>query len=205
MPVIGPHRPHRGGLSPYLKFLGVTFLIAALEIAGGLVAGSLSLISDALGHAPTHVAAAGLAIASYLVASRRTDAENHRREVRVCQVIAALIFLGAIRIGWEAVERLLSPSPVEGWVVFVIAFLGLIGNFYQRRLLRDCDCEPDLALRDDVRSDIAMSCAVIISGASIGLGAPVVVDAAVSLAAVIWIAVIATRLLVSTPTKSACT
>lgn len=191
MPVIGPHRPHRGGLVPYLKFLAVTLAVAALEIIGGLATGSLSLISDAVGHAPIHLAAGGLAMVSYLMASRRTDALNHRRETWVRVTIAALIALGAVGIGWEAVERLLHPHAVKGWWVFGLAILGLLGNRYQARLLGECDCEPDLALRSDVRSDSIMSIAVALAGAAIGLGGSVIIDPALSLAAVAWISVIA--------------
>lgn len=194
MSAVASHRPHRGGLVPYLKFLSVTLLIAALEIIGGIITGSLSLISDAVGHAPIHMAAGGLAIMSYLMAGRRTETENHRRETRVRMVIAGLILLGAAQIAREGVGRLWHPHEIDGWWVSLIAFFGFIGNFYQKRLLMACDCALDRALRSDVYSDIVMSGAVVLNGVAIGLGAPVVVDTALSLAAVVWISVIAVLL-----------
>ena len=87
------------------------------EAVGGLVSGSLALVSDA-GHMLTDVAALGLALLAVRFASRPADEKRtfgfRRAEVLAAQAnVAALVVLTAW-IAWEAVDRLRHPgAPIE--------------------------------------------------------------------------------------------
>ena len=114
-----------------LGTLVITLLFMLVEVAGGLLSGSLALIADA-GHMLTDAAALGLAWAAFRWGRRAPDAERSfgyaRFEVLAAFVNALALMLLVIWIGWEAVTRLLHPSPVLAGPMMVIAVLGLFVN-----------------------------------------------------------------------------
>ena len=123
--------------------LGVTAAIMVAEAVGGLLAGSLALISDA-GHMLTDVAALGLALAAIHLGSRPADEKRtygyRRAEVLAAQINVAALFGLAGWIGWEAVERLRSPHPGIGvGLMAAVAVLGLAGNLLVLAWLRHDD------------------------------------------------------------------
>lgn len=179
---------HIIGSAPYVKFLLVALGVVVGEVVGGWAVGSLSLITDAVGHAPIHVVAAVMALWNQATGSRRTVKENQVWGRRVRITIAILIALSGALIFREALHRITHPlGVIEGWTMFAIALLGLLANLFQARLLQGCRCEADTALRQDVRSDITMSVAIIVSAVAIGFGAPPVIDPVLSLLASLWI------------------
>jgi cobalt-zinc-cadmium efflux system protein len=119
--------------------LAVTAGIMVAEAVGGLVSGSLALISDA-GHMLTDVAALGLALLAVRFASRPADDKRtfgfRRAEVLAAQAnVAGLVILTAW-IAWEAVDRLRHPgSPIELPVMAGVATVGLIANLVVLRWL----------------------------------------------------------------------
>lgn len=117
-----------------------------LEVAGGLISGSLALLADA-GHMLTDAAALALAWLAARLASRPTNARQsygyHRAQVLAAFVNALALFVVVGWILWEAVERLLSPRPVAGEAMLGIALLGLVANLAVLRVLRS-DSETNI-------------------------------------------------------------
>jgi cobalt-zinc-cadmium efflux system protein len=123
--------------------LGLSLLVTAgimvAEAVGGLVSGSLALVSDA-GHMLTDVAALGLALLAVRFAARPADEKRtygfRRAEVLAAQAnVAGLVVLTAW-IAWEAVDRLRNPGrPIELQVMGGIALLGLVANLVVLRWL----------------------------------------------------------------------
>jgi cobalt-zinc-cadmium efflux system protein len=119
--------------------LAVTAGIMVAEAVGGLVSGSLALVSDA-GHMLTDVAALGLALLAVRFASRPADDKRtfgfRRAEVLAAQAnVAGLVILTAW-IAWEAVDRLRHPgSPIELSVMAGVATIGLVANLVVLRWL----------------------------------------------------------------------
>jgi cobalt-zinc-cadmium efflux system protein len=111
--------------------LAITAAAMVIEFVGGLLTGSVALVSDA-GHMLTHAFALGIGIAGILVA--RMPACHHRTfGLLRAEVVAAFInalFLLAITlwIGIEAVGRLLDPQPILTWHMLGVALFGLIVN-----------------------------------------------------------------------------
>ena len=128
------HSARRLGLS-----LAVTAGIMVAEAVGGLVSGSLALVSDA-GHMLTDVAALGLALLAVRFASRPADEKRtfgfRRAEVLAAQAnVAALVVLTAW-IVWEAVDRLRHPGArIELGVMAGVAVVGLVANLVVLRWL----------------------------------------------------------------------
>ncbi len=99
-----------------------------VEVIGGLWSGSLALLADA-GHMFTDTVSLGLAwLAARL--SRRPADERRTYGYHRLQILAAFVngifFLFIVAwIGFEAVQRLLTPQPVLGGVMLWVALAGL--------------------------------------------------------------------------------
>ncbi|AXA37562.1 MAG: cobalt transporter [Candidatus Sumerlaea sp.] len=133
--------------------LGISVLLNAFiviaEVIGGLVSGSLSLLSDAL-HNLTDVAALLIALVARLLARRRPSLRHtfgfHRLEVIAALFNGATLLVVATLVIREAVVRLIHPTPVEQMTMLVVATVGLVGNLVAVVLLHGHDRE-DLNVR----------------------------------------------------------
>ena len=106
-----------------------TFML--VEVAGGLLAGSLALLADA-GHMLTDTMALALSAIAFHVSKRPADARLSYGYQRF-QILAAFVnglSLLAI-VGWiafEAVRRFLEPVDVLGGPMLLVAAVGLVVN-----------------------------------------------------------------------------
>lgn len=111
--------------------LALTAAFAVVEAVGGILAGSLALISDA-GHMVTDAASFVVALIAAAVAARlpsqRASYGYARAEVIAAFVNALAMLALIVWIAVEAVLRLLTPAPVAGSTVMVVAALGLSVN-----------------------------------------------------------------------------
>ena len=109
-----------------------------VEVAGGLIAGSLALLADA-GHMLTDTAALGLASVAVWVAGRPGDARRsygyHRFPVLAAYVNALTLLLIVVWIAGEAVGRLRQPVEVLAGPMLAVAVVGLLVNVAAFRLL----------------------------------------------------------------------
>jgi cation diffusion facilitator family transporter len=110
-----------------------------LEIAGGLLFGSIALVADGL-HMITHAGALLLAALAYGYARRHaTDARFTFGTGKLGDLAgftsAIVLAMIALLIGWEAVARLLSPVPIAFRQAIPIACLGLAVNVASAWLL----------------------------------------------------------------------
>ncbi len=127
-----PHYHHGYGAGRTLLIaLAITLGYALVELAGGMIFGSLALISDA-GHMFSDSLALGLAAFAAWIAARPAG-ERHsygfaRAEVLAAFVNGLVMLLIVVFIVVEAVARLLEPEPVAGLGVMVVAFFGLLVN-----------------------------------------------------------------------------
>jgi cation diffusion facilitator family transporter len=110
-----------------------------LEIAGGLLFGSIALVADGL-HMSTHAGALLLAALAYSYARRHaTDARFTFGTGKLGDLAgftsAIVLAMIALLIGWEAIGRLLSPVPIAFAEAIPIACLGLAVNVASAWLL----------------------------------------------------------------------
>ncbi|BAO44911.1 cation diffusion facilitator family transporter [Thiolapillus brandeum] len=109
----------------------LNFTITAAEIIGGLISGSLSLLSDAL-----HNFSDGIAVIIAWIAIRlslRPRSEKHTFGLKRAQVLAAVINAGAliaisIYLFVEAWQRFIEPQAIGGVVMTAVATIGLVAN-----------------------------------------------------------------------------
>ncbi|MGH8855870.1 MAG: cation diffusion facilitator family transporter [Telluria sp.] len=151
--------------------LGMTLLFAVVEAVTGVISNSLALISDA-GHMVTDAAALGLALMAQAIARRPPSARHSFGFVRaeaLAAFVNSLAMLALVAwIGWEAMQRLLHPEPVQGGVVLVVAALGACINLLVAWVIsRDNQSINTRAALVNVMGDLLGSLAAIASGAII--------------------------------------
>ena len=126
------HHHHHGTSAARLGWtILLNLVITAAEAVGGLMSGSLALLSDA-GHNLSDVIALILAYfgawGSTLRPTKRSTYGFKRLEV-VTAVINALALVGiALFIVYEAFFRYAQPTPINVPIMLVVGMIGLAGN-----------------------------------------------------------------------------
>jgi len=108
--------------------VAVNVLLTVAQVIGGLFAGSLALIADAL-HNFSDAISLGIAFAARRIARRPSDETMTFGYVRA-EIVAALInYTTLIVIGLylacEAVMRFFEPQTIQGWLIVIIASIAL--------------------------------------------------------------------------------
>lgn len=104
-------------------------ILTLVQIAGGIFAGSLALIADAL-HNFSDMASLVIAFAARKVARRPADARMTFGYGRI-EIVAALInyttlILVGVYLIYEGVMRMFDPPAVQGWAVVVLGSVALV-------------------------------------------------------------------------------
>ncbi|OGE17961.1 hypothetical protein A2769_01990 [Candidatus Daviesbacteria bacterium RIFCSPHIGHO2_01_FULL_37_27] len=111
--------------------LVLNFGFTLFEFGVGIFSGSLALISDA-GHNLTDSLSLVIAFFGNKVAKREANEEHtygYGRATIITALINALLLLGlSIFIFYEAYKRILNPEPVEGFLVAIVALIGMTMN-----------------------------------------------------------------------------
>lgn len=163
----------------------LTLVTFVAEVAGGIWANSLALLSDAahvfLDLFALFLSLAAIKLAAYPASDTRTFGW-HRMEVFASFINGASVFLIAIGIFYEAWGRLFQPQEVKSVPMFVIAAIGLIMNLVAAGALHQ-HSHDDLNVRSaflHVVGDAAASVGVIIGGIVIYFTGWYVLDAVIS-------------------------
>jgi cobalt-zinc-cadmium efflux system protein len=169
----------------FVLSLGLTGLILAAEIIGGLWTGSLALLSDAA-HVFLDVLALGMSYVALRLAALPPDDRHtygfHRLQVLAALANGATLLLVAFGIFREAWARLHHPAPVLAGPMLVVAVVGLVVNLVVAFVLREHD-HHDLNVRSaflHVLGDALSSVGVIVAGAIILVTGWTLVDPLVS-------------------------
>jgi cobalt-zinc-cadmium efflux system protein len=115
----------------FIYSLILTTLILAAEIIGGIISGSLALLSDAA-HVFMDIFALALSFVALRLAMRPPDDQHsfgwHRLEVVAALINGASLFIISIGIWIEAVKRFQNPVAIRSTEMLIIAVIGLIVN-----------------------------------------------------------------------------
>jgi cobalt-zinc-cadmium efflux system protein len=111
--------------------LALTAAFMLVEVAGGIISGSLALLADA-GHMLTDTMALALAAVAFSVSKRPPDKRLTYGYQRF-QILAAFVngLSLLVIVGWilfEAVSRFLDPPEVMGRTMLAVATAGLVVN-----------------------------------------------------------------------------
>lgn len=170
----------------------VNVILSLAQIVGGVFAGSVALIADAI-HNLSDAATLVIAFAARRIARRPADAEMTfgygRAEVVAALVNYTSLILISIWLAGEAVLRFLNPPQVEGWTVVILAGLALVVNGVTAALtftMSKSSMNIRAAFLHNL-ADAATSVAVVIAGALILLYDWRLVDPIVTLGISAWI------------------
>jgi cobalt-zinc-cadmium efflux system protein len=184
-----PGAPHQRSLWIALA-LTSSFMVA--EVIGGVITGSLALISDAA-HMFTDTAALAIALAAMQIAKRPVDARRtfgyHRFEILAAAFNALLLFGVALYILFEAWERFSAPPSVDSVPMLIVASVGLAVNMISMRLLASGK-DGSLNVKGaylEVWSDMLGSLGVIVGAIVIWLTGWTWIDTLIAVAIGLWV------------------
>jgi len=181
----------------------ITFLFLVVEVAGGFLAGSLALVSDA-GHMFSDVLALLLALVALVLAEELPTPERtygyHRAEIFAAFVNALLLIAVSVVLLYEAWQRMQNPAPVAGGLMLLVAVIGLAVNAGVVWLLHG---SASLNVRSaflHVVGDTVSSVGVIAGAVWITITGQIIVDPLLSFVITVVIIVTAVRILRETVT-----
>ncbi|MBR6327298.1 MAG: cation transporter [Alphaproteobacteria bacterium] len=116
-----------------VKYLCISFVInmilSVIEIAGGIIAGSMALIGDAL-HNTSDALSILIAIIAFKIGHKKANRPYtygfKRAEIIGGFVNLILLFISGIYLFAEGIERLILPHKIDGKLIIVISVLALI-------------------------------------------------------------------------------
>ena len=165
------HAHHHGELkgNNLLISIFLNILITAAQVIGGIVSGSLALLSDAL-----HNFSDVLSLVVSYIANRLTkkEASLHktfgykRAEILAAFVNAATLIIVAVLLIIEAIKRFQNPQEIESNLVIWLSLFGIIANGLSVLLLKK-DAEANMNMRSaylHLLTDMLASVAVLIGG-----------------------------------------
>jgi cobalt-zinc-cadmium efflux system protein len=183
------------GFSNKKRFGFVIFfniIITIAEYIGGVLSGSLALISDA-GHNLSDVLSLILGYAGERVSEikpdRRFSFGLKRFEVLIALVNAMSLLLIGIYIVYEAVYRYLNPMEINPAIMVPVAFIGLLGNVLSIIIINR-NKNSNLNMRAaflHLLYDAISSIAVIITGIVLFFSKLVILDLVISIIIVFMI------------------
>ena len=111
-----------------LSFI-INMLLSAVEIIGGIIAGSVSLIGDAL-HNTSDAFSILIAVIAFKIGRKKADNKYtygfKRAEIIGGFVNLILLFVAGLYLLVEGVGRLISPEPIDGGIIIWVSVLALI-------------------------------------------------------------------------------
>lgn len=129
MPHDHAHVPESGGDRLLWIAVAINVLLTIAQVIGGVIAGSLSLVADAL-HNLNDAASIGIALIARRIARRPADKQRtygYRRAEMIGALInlTTLIIVGLYLI-YEAIRRFFEQQGVDGWIVVIVAGIALV-------------------------------------------------------------------------------
>jgi len=189
--------------APSRRLVGALILslaVLALEVGGGLVTGSLALLSDAT-HVAVDVVALLVGLGAARLATRSPDPSHtygfHRMETLGALVNAVLLVAASAVVLVESVNRLVAPSPVEALGVLPVALVALVTNSASAFLVHGAERQTvaSRVLVLHLAGDAVGAVAVIVSSLVILAGGPPAADAIASLVIGVLLGLAGVRLL----------
>lgn len=166
------HHHHHIDSSHSGKILITIFLnigITIAQVIGGIISGSLALLSDAL-HNFTDVVSLIISYIASVFASKDASTLRtfgyKRAEILAAFVNAASLVVIAIILIVEAIERFFSPQNIESDLVIILSIVAILGNGFSVLLLKK-QSGKNMNTRSaylHLLSDMLASVAVLIGG-----------------------------------------
>jgi cobalt-zinc-cadmium efflux system protein len=147
----------------------LNLLITIAQVIGGIISGSLALISDAL-HNFSDVLSLVFSLVAHKLSRRKASLNNtfgyKRAELIAAFINAITLIIVAFFLIYEASSRLFHPEPIKSVLVIWLALLGIVVNGGSVLLLKK-DSEHNLNMKSaylHLLTDMMASVAVLVGG-----------------------------------------
>lgn len=169
---MGHHHHHtssqvKGGKVLFSIILNLILTVA--QLIGGIISGSLALISDTIHNFSDVVSLFISYIANKLIrkeASYKRTFGYKRAEIMAAFINSSTIVILAIYLIYEAIHRLINPQEIISDIVIWMAILGIVVDGFSMLLLKK-DSDKNMNMKSaylHMLSDLGSSVAVLIGG-----------------------------------------
>jgi len=149
--------------------IALNILITIAQVIGGLISGSLSLLSDAL-HNFSDVISLVISYIADLFSKKDASFKRtfgyKRAEIIAAFVNSATLIVVAFYLVYEAIIRFYNPQEIESGLVIWLALLAIIANGFSVLLLKS-EAKENMNMRSaylHLLTDMAASVAVLVGG-----------------------------------------
>ena len=170
----------------------LNILITVSQVIGGLLSGSLSLLSDAL-HNFSDVISLVVSYLANRIARRKASINKtfgfKRAEIMAAFINSATLVIVAILLIFEAVERFQNPQKIESLLVIILSSVAILGNGFSVLLLRK-DKNHNMNMRSaylHLITDMMASIAVLIGGLLMKYYQIYIIDSILTLAIALYL------------------
>lgn len=177
------------------KIFWVTILnatITIVEIIGGLVSGSLALLSDAMHNLSDTIAIALSYFANKIGRKPKDEKRTYgykRAEILAAFINASVLIALSFLLIIEAIKRFNSPEAIDGNLMIIVAFIGLVANLVSVFLLEK-DSHENLNIKSSylhLLGDTISSVGVLLGGIAIKFWDVIWIDPVVTIAISLYI------------------
>jgi cobalt-zinc-cadmium efflux system protein len=147
----------------------LNIVITAAQVVGGIISGSLALLSDAL-HNFSDVISLVVSYVANKLAKKKASIQKtfgyKRAEILAAFINASTLIIVAVLLIIEAIERFQNPQEIESGLVIWLSGIAILGNGLSVLLLKK-DSEANMNLKSaylHLLTDMMASVAVLIGG-----------------------------------------
>jgi cobalt-zinc-cadmium efflux system protein len=170
----------------------LNILITVSQVIGGLISGSLALLSDAL-HNFSDVLSLVVSYAANKLSKKQASIHRtfgyKRAEILAAFINAATLIIVAVLLIIEAIKRFQNPEDIKSGLVIWLSLLGIVANGLSVLLLKK-DSKANMNMRSaylHLLTDMMASVAVLIGGLLMKFYQIYWVDSALTLAIAIYL------------------
>lgn len=178
----------------------LNLLITVAQLIGGILSGSLALLSDAL-HNFSDVLSLLFSLIAHKLSRKKASINNtfgfKRAELIAAFVNAATLIIVALFLIYGAIGRFFDPHPIQAGLVIWMSLLGIVANGLSVLLLQK-DAASNINMKSaylHLLTDMMASVAVLLGGLLMKFFAWYWVDSILTIAIAIYLIVVGAKLL----------
>lgn len=178
----------------------LNLIITVAQLVGGILSGSLALLSDAL-HNFSDVLSLLFSLIAHKLSRKKASINNtfgfKRAELIAAFINAATLVIVAFFLIYGAIERFFAPQSIEAGLVIWMALLGIVVNGLSAVLLQK-DAEHNINMKSaylHLLTDMMASIAVLVGGLLMKFYGWFWVDSVLTIAIALYLIVVGVKLL----------
>jgi cobalt-zinc-cadmium efflux system protein len=147
----------------------LNILITTAQVIGGIISGSLALLSDAL-HNFSDVISLVVSYVANKLAKKKASLQKtfgyKRAEILAAFINASTLIIVAVLLIIEAIDRFQNPQEIETGLVIWLSIIAILGNGFSVLLLKK-DAEANMNMKSayvHLFTDMMASVAVLVGG-----------------------------------------